>query len=212
MTKLSEIASVAYLYSRHLLSDQGLLPKYSPSAILNTKVSFLIVDITRITGLDAIVNAANNALGDGSGVNGAIHRAAGPDLVSECRRLGGCDTGDAKITRGYGLPAKYIIHTVGPVYYRHERQTSAKLLESCYRRCLEVAIENGVRSVAFSSISTGIFGYPIEEAAEIATSTVRLFLESEQGAQIDNVVFALFSKHDLEVYQKTIPQIFPQTI
>lgn len=150
-------------------------------------------DITTLA-LDAIVNAANSSLLGGGGVDGAIHRAAGPELVQECRLLGGCHTGDAKITKGYKLPARYVIHTVGPVW-RSGREHEPELLASCYRRSLELAVSNGVRSIAFPSISTGIYGYPIELAAEIAVATVR-------GAQLDiDVTFCCFSEADLQVYQ-----------
>lgn len=152
-------------------------------------------DITTLL-VDAIVNAANSSLLGGGGVDGAIHRAAGPELVQECRLLGGCKTGDAKITKGYRLAAKHVIHTVGPVWNGGDAG-EAELLASCYRRSLEVAVAKGVGTIAFPSISTGIFGYPIEEAAKIALSTVKA---SSALGKIEEVTFCCFSERDLDVY------------
>lgn len=157
-------------------------------------------DITTLD-VDAIVNAANSSLLGGGGVDGAIHRKAGPELVHECRLLGGCKTGDAKITRGYQLPARFVIHTVGPVW-RGGNHGEAELLASCYRTSLEIAHARGLRSMAFPSISTGIYGYPIAEAAAVAVTTTRCFL-TETAADLD-VTFCCFSQADLQIYQRLL--------
>ncbi len=155
----------------------------------------ILADITTLA-VDAIVIAANESLLGGGGVDGAIHRAAGSGLLAECRTLGGCRTGDAKLTGGYDLPAKHVIHTVGPVWHGGSSGEEA-LLASCYRRCLEIARANGIRSVAFPSISTGVYGYPIGKAAGVAVRTVRKLLEADPI----QVCFCCFSERDLAVYQ-----------
>jgi O-acetyl-ADP-ribose deacetylase (regulator of RNase III) len=162
-----------------------------------TSITAVHDDITRIEA-DAIVNAANTSLLGGGGVDGAIHRKAGPRLLEECRTLGGCRTGEAKITKGYELPARYVIHTVGPVWHGGGHD-EAKLLASCYTNSLRLALEHGIKMIAFPSISTGSYGYPIEQAAGVAVRTVKGFLQENEG--IEEIIFVLFSASDLKVYQ-----------
>ena len=169
----------------------------------NATLELVQGDITQ-QGTDAIVNAANPTLLGGGGVDGAIHRGAGPQLLEECRTLGGCETGDAKITKGYNLKAKHVIHTVGPVYRRDGKQ-APQLLASAYRRSLEVASENGLKSVAFPSISTGAYGYPLNEAAPIALATVRDFLKNHP--EIELVRFVLFDSKTLTAYEEAPKKI-----
>ncbi|HEX7829132.1 MAG TPA: O-acetyl-ADP-ribose deacetylase [Thermoanaerobaculia bacterium] len=158
-------------------------------------------DITKLD-VDAIVNAANSSLLGGGGVDGAIHRAAGPELVHECRLLGGCPTGEARITRGYRLPARRIIHTVGPVW-RGGDNREPELLASCYRSSLQLAIDNGLRTIAFPAISCGIYGYPIDQATHIAVTEVQTFLDEHPDA-IDRVLFVCFGDEVYSAYEREL--------
>lgn len=160
--------------------------------------------------VDAIVNAANSSLLGGGGVDGAIHRAGGPEILAECRELGGCATGDAKITTGGRLPARFVIHTVGPVYLREGATRAAELLASAYRRSLEVAAENNLQSVACPSISTGAYGYPLEDAALVALETVMDYLTGHDGGVVHLVRFVLFGRRASAIYEKSLAQLLRQ--
>jgi O-acetyl-ADP-ribose deacetylase (regulator of RNase III) len=164
-------------------------------------------DITRLP-VDAIVNAANSSLLGGGGVDGAIHRAAGPQLLAECRTLGGCPTGEARITGGYHLPARYVIHTVGPVWHGGG-QGEDQLLASCYRNSLQLAAQNEVASIAFPSISTGVYRFPIERACRIALRGIRDFLQ--QPTTVTRVILVCFSPADLTSYRAAFREIFPDS-
>jgi O-acetyl-ADP-ribose deacetylase (regulator of RNase III) len=166
----------------------------------DSKIEIVRGDITKLE-IDAIVNAANTTLLGGGGVDGAIHRAAGPELLMECRTLGGCRPGEAKITRGYRLPAQFVIHTVGPVW-RGGTHGEPETLANCYRNSLQVAVENGIKTVAFPAISCGAYGYPVQEAAQIALKTSREFLANDD--KIDKVIFVLWGDDIDDAYRRLL--------
>jgi len=167
---------------------------------MGAEIEILRGDITKVDA-EAIVNAANTTLLGGSGVDGAIHRAAGPELVAECRTLGGCEPGQAKITRGYRLPARFVIHTVGPVW-RGGKQDEARTLANCYRNSLQLAVENEIKTIAFPAISCGAYGYPIQSAAQIALKTTHVFLTTNDT--IEKVMFVLWGDDVYDVYRQNL--------
>ncbi|OAR01283.1 hypothetical protein LLEC1_01194 [Akanthomyces lecanii] len=198
---LDQIPTLASLYRDSKLAASSKAPVTSPSESANNRAALIRGDITKLQ-VDAIVNAANTSLLGGAGVDGAIHAAAGHDLLDECRSLGGCPTGESRITKGYRLPARHVIHTVGPVYSSGD--VSEPLLRGCYRSSLELAAQNGLKSVAFSGISTGIYGYPSVAAAVVACRTVREYLDEHNGP-LEKVVFVTFLQKDVDAYNAIIP-------
>ncbi|KAF2678723.1 macro domain-like protein [Lentithecium fluviatile CBS 122367] len=208
---LSEIPTLSLLYKLNRIppDEDADEPQHQPNATYNDRVSVIRQDITTLE-VDAIVNAANGSLLGGGGVDGAIHRAAGPELYDECVTLDGCETGSAKITDGYQLPAKKVIHAVGPIYWKTKREGQhTALLSGCYRTSLELAVENGLRSIAFSALSTGMYGYPSGEASEVALETVRKFLEEGKGDEMERIIFCNFMPKDEDAYFENIPTYFP---
>lgn len=170
---------------------------------MKTRIEIILGDITT-QRVDAIVNAANNSLLGGGGVDGAIHRAAGVELLAECRTLNGCATGQAKITKAYKLPAKYVIHSVGPIW-SGGRKNEKELLADCYRNCLRIAVENNVKSIAFPSISTGAYAYPIELASKIALTEMNEFLKSNN--EIEKILIVCFGNQAFNLYQQTFHEL-----
>lgn len=205
---LKDMPTVTHLYRTKRLeaSKESDLP--TPNQEYNDKVCTLQNDITKLE-VDAIVNAANKSLLGGGGVDGAIHRAAGRGLYEECKTLNGCETGKAKITDAYDLPCKKVIHTVGPIYDNDEE--SEPYLRGCYRNSLQLAADNDCKSIAFSAISTGIYGYPGPTAAQIAIGETLAFLGSPAGDMVDKIIFCNFLDKDVKIYSKTLPLFFPPT-
>ncbi|CAI2188548.1 17663_t:CDS:10, partial [Funneliformis geosporum] len=207
--ELERIPTLKQLYerrnipSRNFKKAASISPQFEYNELFNEKISLVQADITKLK-IDAIVNAANESLLGGGGVDGAIHRAAGPELRRECWKLNGCDTGDAKITKGYELPAKHIIHTVGPIGEKPD------LLHKAYIRSLEVMTENNLKSIAFSNISTGVYGYPRVKAAHVALSTIRRWLEGHSNLdKIDRIIFCVFEIENKDVYEHLLQVYFP---
>ncbi|PWN43438.1 A1pp-domain-containing protein [Ceraceosorus guamensis] len=205
---LQSIPTLSSLFKSGRATISRSITSASPSAASASKIRLYQGDITTLE-VDSIVNAANHSLLGGGGVDGAIHRRAGEELLKECRGLNGCDTGDAKVTKAYDLPAMHIVHTVGPVFSKKNPEKSAKELRSAYRRSLEEASKlTDVKSIAFPSISTGVYGYPVEEATHIALSTVASYLNDSDDSQLQNVVFCTFSAEDYDVYLRLAPEHF----
>ncbi|EHK49107.1 hypothetical protein TRIATDRAFT_281091, partial [Trichoderma atroviride IMI 206040] len=208
------IPTINHLYSINRLSPPQPSSQYAPdhnitpNKEINDRVCLVRADITTLP-VDAIVNAANTSLRGGGGVDGAIHAAAGSKLVRECiaKYPDGCDTGQAVITGGYNLPAKHVIHTVGPIF--RSARVSQPLLQSCYLQSLKVAEENGCSSIAFSAVSTGIYGYPSAKACVVACDAVRMYLEQDTTNQIQKVVFVTFLDKDVNAYNSILPHYFP---
>ncbi|KAJ7903672.1 A1pp-domain-containing protein [Mycena olivaceomarginata] len=205
LVRLADIKTIGQLFQTGVLKA-AVKHRYNANAGFLDRVSLFQGDIT-VMEVDSIVNAANRSLL--GKVDGAIHSAAGRKLVEECATLGGCETGESKITSAYRLPSKHIIHTVGPVYSRSDLETRAQQLESCYQTSLNLAVQHNLKHIAFPSVSTGIYGYPIEDATHIALDVVRRFCDSDAGSKANRVIFVVWSNKDKEVYETLIPEYFP---
>ncbi|KAI1796983.1 A1pp-domain-containing protein [Ganoderma leucocontextum] len=208
---LSRIPTLRELYKSGVLTAVADTAKvrHPPKSALLDRISLYQGDITRLH-LDCIVNAANRSLlGGSSHFDGAIHAAAGPSLLKECRKLNGCDTGDAKITKGYDLPSRHVIHTVGPIYSSTNAEENAQQLASCYKKSLQLAVASSLKHIAFPSISTGIYGYPVQDATHIALNVVREFLDTAEGDKLERTIFVVWSNTDKGVYESLIPLYFP---
>jgi len=205
--RLSDIPALAQAFvAANVRASNPPAAHHNP--VLLQKVSIWQGDITEVE-VDVIANAANNSLLGGGGVDGAIHRTAGPRLLAECHTLGGAATGEVKMTEGYDLPARYVLHAVGPMYSKSKDAQCANLLAACYRNCFKLAHANHLTSIAFPSISTGIYGYPIRDATHIALTETRKFLDSAEGQNMKRVIFVVFTDTDREVYHNLAPLYFP---
>lgn len=207
-TSISDIPTLTLLYKLKKLKKLGSSSRPSPvegaSAAYNDRIGLIRGDITALA-VDAIVNAANKSLLGGGGVDGAIHRAAGPGLLAECRTLGGCATGSSKITDAYNLPCLKVVHTVGPIYDEEQSDASEKALEGCYRSSLDLAVQHNLKTIALSGISTGIYGYPSLDAAVVACRTIKKFLDGSDGRKLDRIVLVTFEQKDVQAYEQTLP-------
>ncbi|KAJ7022625.1 hypothetical protein C8F04DRAFT_235522 [Mycena alexandri] len=209
VVRLADIKTIGQLFQNGVLKAAAK-HRYNAKSEFLDRVSLFQGDIT-VMEVDSIVNAANRSLLGGGGVDGAIHAAAGRKLYEECKTLNGAETGESKITSAYRLPSKHIIHTVGPVYSRSDVENRERQLESCYRTSLNLAVEHNLKHIAFPSVSTGIYGYPIEDATHVALDLVRRFCESDVGSKLDRIIFVVWSNKDKQVYETLIPEYFPSS-